>query len=230
MQTARAPRRQLSTQLSPAPGSRGPTQRLGPTRLQPGSSSASPSLTHRHASPRACWLCWWALEPVQRLLPLRALQGLYKAIHLLAPLLWAGHISAACQACIALPVTIYFIPSSLHHPVSPPLPPAWSTLCKEQALQPHLVCPREELWYPIHFAEKTSHDSYCYAKGSGRVMTSNTWVDHLHVTLCESREAGCSNSPPGGKIKDISGRVELWHTCPNKQQAVTEAGSSHGQI
>lgn len=85
-----------------------------------------------------------APETIQLLLRLRALQKIHKITHPLAPFLWTRHISTAGQhdPCTALPVTIYIISPSLHPPVSPPSPSAWSTLCKEWVLQPHLVCPR----------------------------------------------------------------------------------------
>lgn len=60
-------------------------------------------------------------------------------------------------------------------------------------------------------------------------MTSNIWVGHLQVDQ-ESRDVGCINSPPGGKIKGVLKRVELWCACLNKQRAVAGTGSSHDQI
>lgn len=92
-----------------------------------------------------------ALGPIQLLLPLRALQEIYKIFHPLTPLLWARHISTAGQhdPCIALPVTISFIPRSLHHLASPPSPPAWRTLCKEWVLHPHLICPSSGSEYTL---------------------------------------------------------------------------------
>lgn len=120
-----------------------PTQHLGPCVSGWWSPGASPSLTHHSTSPRACWRCWLRRQ-IQLLLPLRALQKIHKITHPLAPFLWTRRISTAGQhdPCIALPATIYFISPSLHPPVSPPSPLAWSTLCKEWVLQPHLVCPR----------------------------------------------------------------------------------------